>query len=195
MALDFPDIGQVSTYIDRNTIIAVGTNGSDMSRDGGKTWKKIGNEDLNAVQAKGKKAVWAVGPKGFVGHLGTASLSNSKKPEVGVLPMSVDDLRLSQTEVNLKCPETNPSCSKDGVILVQTVAPAADFAHKYVYTVSAGKIIGRGPTVEWDLTGIKPGTYTITAGISEPILDGESWEIVGRTVTKQVVVHDGKIQK
>jgi photosystem II stability/assembly factor-like uncharacterized protein len=53
-------------YIDKTTIIAVGTNGTDISNDGGNTWKKIGSEDLNAVAAKGKKAVWAVGPKGMV---------------------------------------------------------------------------------------------------------------------------------
>jgi photosystem II stability/assembly factor-like uncharacterized protein len=53
-------------YIDRKTLIAVGTNGTDISRDGGKTWKNIGNENLNSVAAKGKKAVWAVGPKGTV---------------------------------------------------------------------------------------------------------------------------------
>lgn len=56
-------------YIDPITIIAVGTNGTDLSSDGGKTWKKIGNEDLNAVAAKGKNAVWAVGPKGMVAKL------------------------------------------------------------------------------------------------------------------------------
>jgi len=54
------------TYIDKNTIIAVGTNGTDISRDGGKIWKKIGDQNLNAVAAKGKSAVWAVGPKGLV---------------------------------------------------------------------------------------------------------------------------------
>ena len=56
-------------YIDPITIIAVGTNGTDLSSDGGKTWKKIGSEDLNAVAAKGKNAVWAVGPKGMVAKL------------------------------------------------------------------------------------------------------------------------------
>jgi photosystem II stability/assembly factor-like uncharacterized protein len=56
-------------YIDKNTIIAVGTNGSDISLDGGKTWKKVGNEDLNAVAVKGKKAVWAVGAKGMVAKM------------------------------------------------------------------------------------------------------------------------------
>jgi len=53
-------------YIDAKTLIAVGTNGTDMSYDGGKIWTKTDNEDLNAVAAKGKKAVWAVGPKGLV---------------------------------------------------------------------------------------------------------------------------------
>jgi photosystem II stability/assembly factor-like uncharacterized protein len=53
-------------YLDKKSIIAVGTNGTDLSNDGGKTWKKIGSEDLNSVAANGPKAVWAVGPKGGV---------------------------------------------------------------------------------------------------------------------------------
>ncbi len=56
-------------YIDKITLIAVGTNGTDISRDGGKNWTKIGDENLNAVAAKGKRAVWAVGPKGMVAKL------------------------------------------------------------------------------------------------------------------------------
>lgn len=57
------------TFVDKKTIIAVGTNGSDITRDGGKTWKVLGKEDLNAVQSKGRKATWAVGPKGMVAKL------------------------------------------------------------------------------------------------------------------------------
>lgn len=53
-------------YFEKRRIIAVGTNGTDLTTDGGKSWTKIGDEDLNAVAAKGKKAVWAVGPKGLV---------------------------------------------------------------------------------------------------------------------------------
>ena len=59
------------TYVDKNTIIAIGTNGTDLSRDGGKTWTKVGNENLNAVQARGKNAVWAAGPNGLVAKLKT----------------------------------------------------------------------------------------------------------------------------
>lgn len=54
------------TFVDKKTIIVVGTNGSDLSTDGGKTWKNLDKENYNAVQAKGKNAIWAVGAKGLV---------------------------------------------------------------------------------------------------------------------------------
>ena len=56
-------------YIDDRTTIAVGTNGTDISHDRGGTWKKIGSEELNAVAAKGKNAVWSVGPRGGIYRL------------------------------------------------------------------------------------------------------------------------------
>lgn len=56
-------------YIDKKTIIAVGTNGSDISTDGGATWKNLDQENYNAVMAKGK-TVWAVGPNGMIAKLG-----------------------------------------------------------------------------------------------------------------------------
>ena len=52
-------------YIDSNTIMAVGSNGTDVTYDRGRTWKKLGSENLNTVFAKGP-AVWAVGPAGLV---------------------------------------------------------------------------------------------------------------------------------
>jgi photosystem II stability/assembly factor-like uncharacterized protein len=54
------------TYVDKKRVIAVGTSGADLSTDGGNTWKKIGGENFNSVAARGKNAVWAVGPKGGV---------------------------------------------------------------------------------------------------------------------------------
>ncbi len=53
-------------YIDKKTIIAVGANGSDLSTDGGKTWKNLDKENYNAIRTKGKSAIWAVGAKGLV---------------------------------------------------------------------------------------------------------------------------------
>ena len=46
-------------------LAAVGSNGVDLSRDGGKTWMPMFNEDLNAVALIGNSG-WAVGPAGKI---------------------------------------------------------------------------------------------------------------------------------
>lgn len=53
-------------FIDKNMIVAVGSNGSDISINGGKTWKNLDKENYNAVQSLGESSIWAVGPKGLV---------------------------------------------------------------------------------------------------------------------------------
>ncbi|MCA1624367.1 MAG: glycosyl hydrolase [Acidobacteria bacterium] len=53
-------------FVDKKTLIAVGSNGSDISFDGGKTWKNLDKGNYNAVQSKGKNATWAVGANGLV---------------------------------------------------------------------------------------------------------------------------------
>jgi photosystem II stability/assembly factor-like uncharacterized protein len=42
-------------YVDRKTFVAVGSSGSDLSIDGGKTWRNLDKENYNAVQSKGGK--------------------------------------------------------------------------------------------------------------------------------------------
>ena len=56
-------------FVDGMTIVAVGSSGSDITHDGGKTWRNIDKASYNAVQAKGKRAVWAVGEKGMVAKM------------------------------------------------------------------------------------------------------------------------------
>ena len=56
-------------FVDKKTIIAVGSSGSDISNDGGKSWKHLDQENYNAVQAKSKNAIWAVGANGLVAKL------------------------------------------------------------------------------------------------------------------------------
>lgn len=53
-------------FVDKKTIIAVGSSGSDLSTDGGKNWKNLDKENYNAVRAKGRNAIWAVGAKGLI---------------------------------------------------------------------------------------------------------------------------------
>ncbi|NNE99383.1 MAG: glycosyl hydrolase [Pyrinomonadaceae bacterium] len=59
------------TYIDQNVLLAVGSNGSNFSDNGGRTWQKLDEENYNAVDSVGninnwRKTAWAVGPKGMV---------------------------------------------------------------------------------------------------------------------------------
>jgi photosystem II stability/assembly factor-like uncharacterized protein len=57
-------------YLDQRKVwIAVGTSGSDMSSDGGRSWKQFDTGTYSAIGATGKDAVWAVGSAGRVGRL------------------------------------------------------------------------------------------------------------------------------
>lgn len=55
-----------AAFVNKNTLIAVGSSGSDLSKDGGKSWTNLDKENYNAVQSKGKNAIWAVGANGLV---------------------------------------------------------------------------------------------------------------------------------
>jgi photosystem II stability/assembly factor-like uncharacterized protein len=50
----------------RHTVLAVGTSGTDVSRDGGQTWTNLDKENLNAVAFDPSGVAWAVGPNGRV---------------------------------------------------------------------------------------------------------------------------------
>lgn len=52
-------------FVDDSTVIAVGPNGEDISRDGGAHWTATGVINLNAVAVSGSHT-WGVGPKGTV---------------------------------------------------------------------------------------------------------------------------------
>ena len=113
--------------------------------------------------------------RGFYARKGWYSQA---KPEDGSgdqdFPASVTGLNLSAVEIDLSSTTT---------VSVNTAAiDAENDVLTYNYTVSAGKIIGTGPNVTWDLTGVSPGTYTITAGVDD------GCGICGKTMTKTVVV-------
>jgi photosystem II stability/assembly factor-like uncharacterized protein len=52
-------------FVNKNTIIAVGSSGSDISFNGGKIWMNLDKENYNAVQSSGRNSTWAVGAKGL----------------------------------------------------------------------------------------------------------------------------------
>ena len=53
----------------------------------------------------------------------------------------------------------------------------------YVYYISGGQIVGRGENVVWDLSGMKPGIYRITA-----VADNGCGPC-GKYITRTVVVN------
>jgi hypothetical protein len=55
------------TYVGKNTVIAVGPSGTDVSTDGGKSWKQTDTLGFHALSSlKNGKALWGVGEKGRV---------------------------------------------------------------------------------------------------------------------------------
>ena len=102
---------------------------------------------------------------------------------------NVTELTLSETEIIAGCnnyEEKNRSCSVDKQkVSVKTTAvdPEIDVL-TYNYVVSAGKIIGAGANVVWDLSGVKPGVYTITAGVND------GCGVCGETKTEVVTVKE-----
>ena len=103
-------------------------------------------------------------------------------------PPNIDSLTLSANEIIVGCSNAAPnkSCA-DTNWEISVNASATDPENDvltYEYTISAGKIIGEGKQVIWDLWGVKPGTYTITAGVND------GCGICGRTKTETVVIKE-----
>jgi photosystem II stability/assembly factor-like uncharacterized protein len=182
-------------YVDRRTLVAVGTNGTDVSLEGGTTWKKISEMNLNAVKARGRNFTWAVGPGGLIVKQAQNGRRDQRPPQTvsrttGHRPLAnVTAVTLSQNEIKVGCQEPGKPASDRNIVQVAVTATELE-EMKYIYHVTAGKIIGEGPNVGWDLSDAKPGTYTITTGISQPIFGGTRWEGLGKTITKVIVVSE-----
>lgn len=103
---------------------------------------------------------------------------------------NVAELTLSKNEITAYCiTEDSPKgevCSEDAEIEIATKHSSNDVTDvvTYNYTVSGGKIIGTGTNVMWDLTGVKPGKYTITAGVDN------GCGVCGTTKTVEVEVKE-----
>jgi hypothetical protein len=103
---------------------------------------------------------------------------------------NVTELALSKKEITAQCiTEKSPKgeiCSADAEIEIAAKAESENPTDvlTYNYTVSGGKITGTGTNVTWNLTGVKPGKYTITAGVDN------GCGVCGTTKTETVEVKD-----
>jgi hypothetical protein len=78
-----------------------------------------------------------------------------------------------------------PGESKAENDIVQVRATAEDKDHNvltYKYKISGGRIIGKGPSVVWDLSGMRIGKYSITVGVDD------GCGVRGQTLTKIVEI-------
>jgi hypothetical protein len=113
---------------------------------------------------------------------------NKRQEEVVNQFANVTALTVSDSEIKGGCPagqvpKEGQTCNESTSVTVSTTAvdPENDVL-TYNYTVSGGRIVGTGANVSWDLSGVQPGTYTITAGVDD------GCGLCGKTQTQTVNV-------
>lgn len=99
-------------------------------------------------------------------------------------PPNVSNLILERTEHIAGCSQFPDSCPPNArPIEIRTeVENPENAVIIYDYKPTAGRMVGQGPRVFWNLDGVEPGRYTITAGVD----DGCGF--CGKTVTAEVEV-------
>jgi len=103
---------------------------------------------------------------------------------------NVTNLTVSDSTITLPCaagfgPAAGATCND--ATTVQVSATAVDPENDpltYNYTVSGGRIVGTGANVSWDLSGLGPGSYTITSGVDD------GCGLCGQTQTRTVTVEN-----
>lgn len=93
---------------------------------------------------------------------------NKRQTEVINQLANVTKVTLNRTEITSSCEANSNVCNEIKAIEVFTEAfDKENDLLVYSYTVSGGRIVGTGAKVIWDLTGVRPGDYTITAGVDD----------------------------
>lgn len=127
-------------------------------------------------------------PHGYGMQLTVGRRNARGTPPVLNKPANVDSVDVSDSEIVLGCPpgqNAGAGCAESQSVGVSTKAsdPEGDTL-VYNYTVSGGRIVGQGANVNWDLSGVRPGTYTVTAGVDD------GCGVCGKTQTKTITVKD-----
>lgn len=110
-------------------------------------------------------------PHGFGAQLFVGRRNARITPVPNQYP-TINSVTISDTEVTLPCGPGTSSVSgrcNDGTSL--TVATNATDPENdplvYQYTVSGGTIQGTGANVTWDVSGLRPGTYTLSVAVDD----------------------------
>lgn len=104
-------------------------------------------------------------------------------PEPTPIPMSVKSLTLNKSEIEYSANNELGSSNDPQIIeLVSEIHNPKKKKIYYYYVVTVGKITGTGTKVVWDLTGVTPGKYAVTAAVEDEC------GVCGFTQTKTVTV-------
>ena len=132
----------------------------------------------------------SAGTTGFKCDLHNPDCKPCKRPD-GITenkPPDVTEIDLEKTELRLPPqkegePPAGRQNHRDMIVNVVTTAedPEGDIV-TYHYMISGGRIVGTGSRVSWDLSGVGPGTYTITAGLDD------GCGVCGKTITRTISV-------
>lgn len=130
-------------------------------------------------------------PHGF-GFQMTVGRRNARTPgDIVRKPADVTGVTLTTKKIVLPCkpgfvPKEGVSCPDGTTIGVSTsvMNPEPSDVLTYQHTVSGGRIVGQGGNVTWDLSGVRPGTYTITSAVDN------GCGYCGKTVTETIEVVD-----
>lgn len=109
---------------------------------------------------------WGFGGQFWVGH------RNAREPAVLPNQPPTASLATSSETITLPCApgEESTSCTPSSSQAVQVMTTATDpdgDTLLYSYTVTGGRVTGDGANVSWDLTGVSPGTYTVTVDVDD----------------------------
>jgi hypothetical protein len=111
-------------------------------------------------------------PHGFILQFFAGRRNERGNPPIQNQFANVTAVNLDRTTITLPCPPGTQSrsgaCGDVQSVGVRTTAvdPEGDVL-TYSYTVSGGRITGQGANVTWDLTGVRPGSYTVTAAVDD----------------------------
>jgi hypothetical protein len=106
-------------------------------------------------------------PDGFLFQF-FAGRRNERAPEV--LPNQPPTVTLSASPTDVVVCAEDPTRADPSNSQVQLTTTATDpdgDTLLYTYTTTGGRIVGEGPNVTLDLTGVQPGSYTVTAEVDD----------------------------
>ena len=126
-------------------------------------------------------------PHGYIAQFFIGRRNARELPPIARAFANVNSLDLDSVKVTVPCApglrSKSGGCSDDQTVAVKTGASDPEGSVlTYQYSVSGGRVVGSGANVNWDLSGVKPGTYTITAAVDN------GCGFCGKTQTKTITV-------